>query len=59
MQGIIDSVVMSLSKVWERVKDKEAWRATVHGVTKSWTGLSDWMIAVLLHIIIMRLNTVH
>ena len=59
MQGIIDSAVMSLSKVWEGVKDREAWSATVHGVTKSWTGLSDWMVSILLHIIIVRLNTVH
>ena len=59
MQGIIDSVVMNLSKVREGVKDREVWSATVHGVTKSWTGLSDWMVSILLHIIIVRLNTVH
>ena len=40
-KGIIDSVDMSLSKLQEIVKDREAWRASVHGVTKSWTGLSD------------------
>ena len=39
--GITDSVVMSLSKLQEIVKDREAWRAAVHGVTKSWTGLSN------------------
>ena len=33
---------MSLSKLWKTVKDREPWRVTVHGVTKSWTQLSDW-----------------
>ena len=35
--GITDSVNMNLGKLWEIVKDKEAWRAAVHEVTKSWT----------------------
>ena len=39
---IIKSMDMSLSKLWETVKDRDAWRATVHGVTKSCTRLSDW-----------------
>ena len=41
LDGIIDTVDMSLSKLREIVKDREAWRATVHGVAKSQTGLSD------------------
>ena len=41
MDGIIDSIDMSLSKLQEIVKNRETWHAAVHGVTKSWTRLSD------------------
>ena len=42
LDGITDSIDMNLNKLWETVKDRDAWRAEAHGVSKGWARPSNW-----------------
>ena len=64
LDGVTDSMDMCLSEFWELVMDREAWRASIHGVTKSWTRLSDltelnWIPSVWSHLRYIFLHIFH
>ena len=59
LDGITDWMDMSLSKFWKLVKNREAWRAAVHGVTKSQTWLSDWMTSTRKARVMLEVQTRH
>ena len=56
LDGITDSMDMSLNRLQEFVMDREAWRAAIHGVTKSRTRLSDWTEQALMYVLFFKLH---
>ena len=50
LDGMIDSMNMSLSKLWELMKDREVWHAAVHGIAKCQAQLTDWITATMIRI---------
>ena len=57
LDGITDSMNMSLSKLWEMVKDREVWRPAVHGIADSGTGLGDWTTTIIVALLKHYQNT--
>ena len=52
LEGTIDSMDINLSKLWKRVKAREAWSSAVHGIAKSWKRLNDWTTATFITILL-------